>query len=79
MESIFTHDLILQYIYGEIDGISNQAFELELQKNAVLQQEVNELIEVVAALEKDDIASPTPSSIKHILNYSRKTALEESH
>lgn len=79
MESIFTQDLLLQYVYGNLDATSTQIIEQELQNNPKLQQEVCELKEVVLALEKDDLIAPSAFSINHILHYSKETALEKSH
>lgn len=76
MKNFADEDLIL-YIYNEADTALTRSIQLSLQKDDTLKKRLKELQTTVKQLDKLKDTSPSPNSIKAILDYAQKKAKKE--
>jgi hypothetical protein len=70
MQSVFTKDDILRFIYNEVDNEERQAIEHAINTEPVMRRRYNRMMNVVQELNSFSV-NPNPSSIDLIMEYSR--------
>lgn len=79
MNKLITYKDLLRYVYGEATSTERRLIAKAIKTDFLLKEQYTELLAMNTALNKVKRQSPSPSSIRLIMEYSRKTTEMETH
>ncbi len=78
MEQTFTKSTLVKYLYGETSAVETIAIREALQENILLREKYEELRRAYDQLPRVKFNAKS-ATLQNILDYSKRTALEEQH
>ena len=76
MNATFTKEILVNYLYGKLTESEMEAVRKEMTSDQQLAEEFEILKETMIALENDEKLMPSETSIKIIMDYSKRTSKE---